>query len=144
MDYSESIVTSGFSKYVSQLIKGGSTTMYFALGSGNPDWDEEGVPSPSTSISALIKEVYRQVVDSSKISYVDPSTLQVVSNPTSMIRVEVGFSNNEFYGVVREYGLFAVGATSTLKSGTLITYCDHEKMVIPVDSVYKKYIYINT
>lgn len=145
MDANSILITSGFSKYVSSLIKGKSPQMYFALGTGLESWDTNGAQTPSVNISSLFNEVYRQSIDMiTDVKYVDPTTHEEVDYETSTICVTVEFENNEFYGNVREYGLFAVNATSQLNTGTLISYCNHEKMLIPTDAHYTKKIYLNT
>lgn len=145
MDVSSNIITSGFSKYVSSLIRGSTSKIYFALGTGMTSWDVNGIPTPSLNISSLYNEVYRQEINrDTDIVCVDPDSHEPVDYFTSTIRIKVEFSNNEYYGITREYGLFAVDATSQLKSGTLIAYCDHQKISIPSDTEYVKYIYLNT
>jgi hypothetical protein len=139
---SHNIITSGFSKYVSTLIKGVQSTIYFALGTGVASWDTSGAPSVSVNQSALYNEVFRMPI--SEVVYVNPSTDEVSNSPTSRIRIKVEFDNNEYYGITREYGLFAINATGTIGSGTLINYCNHPKITIPTDTTFTKYIYINT
>lgn len=142
-DY-ENVITSGFSKYVSYLVQGNTSKLFFSVGTGKSSWDSAGVPVPQENTSALVNEVYRKLIDEDKITYVDPSTLEKSSTPTSTLRIEVNINNNEYYGVIREYGVYAIDATSKLGTGTLICYCCHKAMRVPTDSNFVKYIYINT
>lgn len=142
MAVTHNIITSGFSKYVNFLINGHQSTIYFAIGRGQAGWDNSGAPAVSSNISALYDEVFRMPV--TEINYVDPDTLEVSNSPTTMVRLKANFEDNQYYGVVREYGLFAINATSALRSGTLINYCNHPKITIPSDVKFYKYIYIKT
>lgn len=143
MASSHEVVTSGFSKYITHMMKENSADIYFAVGSGDPNWDSGGLPTPSINISSLYQENYRRKVNTSDIVYVDPDTHEESEEPTSTVRIKILITSEEYYGTIREYGLFAVNATEELNSGILIAYCDHERQTITVDSVYEKYVYIN-
>jgi len=139
------IVTSNFNKFVSHCIKGNAPNLYFALGTGNPSWDNnDDIPAPDTNISKLVSEIFRQPIYLSDIDYVDESDDSIVSStPTSRLRIKINVSQS-FYGTTREYGIFAINATSDIDSGTLIMYCNHTKLSISSELDYDKYIYINT
>lgn len=140
------VITSGFSKYVSSMMSGNPSNIYFALGTGEASWDNMDTPlTPSVDTTKLVNEVYRYKINLSEIEYVNPNDEDEVSQtPTSKIRIRVMVGNGVYYGVTREYGLFAIDADNDLNTGTLIQYCNHPRLSIPSDVNYIKYIYINT
>lgn len=143
-DY-KNIITNGFSKYISYLVQGNSSDLYFSVGTGKSSWDSsDELPNPDLTTSNLVNEVYRKLIDSDQIKYVDPETLEESEEPTSVLRLCTKLTNNEYYGTIREYGVYAIDATDQLGTGTLICYCCHKSMKVPTDSTFEKYIYINT
>ena len=137
------IVTTGFSDYISFMMKGGSSGLYFALGTGSAEWDSGTVPTPSAGIDQLVSEAYRVAVPTSDIVYLDPSTEEESTDPTNLIKVTVEIQSSEYNGFVREYALIYNGTTAT-NSGTPIVYGNHTKMRIPAGSTYTKIIKIGT
>ena len=141
---SYSITTTGLSTYLATVIKNNGNGLYFAIGIGNSSWDDGDLPNPPSSIDKLVNESYRVQVDMSKIVYVNPSSYTtVVEEPTSTIRIEVNINKSEYPGVLREYGLFGVNATSEPNSGTLIQYADFDKREVPSDAGLKFWIYLS-
>lgn len=137
------IVTTGFSDYITFMMKGGSPTLYFALGTGNAEWDSGTVPTPSAGIDQLVSEAYRVAVPTTSMVYLDPTTEEESVDPTNLIKITVEVQSSDYNGFVREYALIYNGTTAT-NSGTPIVYGNHTKMRIPAGGTYTKIIKIGT
>lgn len=145
------IITNTGSKLEMKLIRdwlidlANSNQLWLAVGSGDSTWDANGIPTPQSSQTQLVNEVYRVKVNPSDIQYIttsstDPENDVISTDTTNTLRVLgiINFPQTAF----REYGLFVEG-TSTANSGSLYIYGTHTKIILGQLNVYMKYIYIN-
>ena len=97
---------------------------FLAVGTGDPSWDIQDPPAPTTSQVALEGESDRKAISSSNTSFIDPNTGDPVGNatPTNIVDYAVTFSESEAVGAIVEMGLFGGDATAASGTGTMLNY----------------------
>lgn len=98
------VLTADFMKYIAGEVVRHHEDLYIAIGSGDGNWDNNGLPDVDPTVDSLLSEEARLPV--SKVEFVD-SNNEVSAVPTSKISiVSSRFSAEEYEGPVRECGLF--------------------------------------
>jgi len=97
---------------------------YLAVGTGDPAWDIQDPPAPTTSQTALEGELDRKAISSANTNFVDPDTGDPVGDatPTNIVDYAVTFSESEAVGAIVEMGLVGGDATDATDTGTLVNY----------------------
>ena len=98
------VLTGDFLKYIAVIIADSKNRLYVAIGSGDPNWDTEGLPEVTSSVSGLVHEEARLPVASTEFIGTDglPS-----EEPTTKVNIiSERFSGEEYTGPVRECGLY--------------------------------------
>lgn len=113
------LIVFSFPKIISALMKGEETffqNMWWEVGSGSNNWNDEDLPSPTLTDTALLNPTYRKKVTTNQINYLDPNTNEITPNFTNKIQVECIFSPTEANGYLREFAIF-MGGNEVLGSG---------------------------
>ncbi len=109
----------------SALIAEVQGNMYLAIGSGEPAWDE-APPTYQRDTTHLVNELARKAVSVENISYLNEAG-DVTDTPSSMLQIQIIFSEVEGSGTLRECGLFGA-ASADPGSGTLLSYFVHKRI----------------
>ncbi len=100
---------------------------YWAIGTGNPDWDNR-IPSPGFTDTQLFNEVARVPLALSQIVYIDNEN-EVSESTTDRLEITATFNADalgfEDAHPLREFGLFGGDASETLNSGFMIDFIIH-------------------
>jgi hypothetical protein len=138
--------TVNFGKHFLQAVQQNSNNpMYLAIGSGDATWDDGTVPEPDLNTTQLLSESHRILInqDDTGYQFVDPDDYEILSAiPTTCLRVTGLIGNGAFTGTIREWGLFGVNASIAPNTGTLLSYGNHPKIVIPMNASIMKHVYI--
>lgn len=128
---SHNLVVVGFGFVVASLLKGDGTfglpISYWAVGEGEgSSWDSlstEDRQSKSTfGLTQLYNETYRKPVNT---IFIDSNSDPVSPGPTNRIEIQASFGP-DVIGSLREFGLFAGDASTTLGSGIMIDHKAHQ------------------
>lgn len=92
---------------------------YWAIGSGEEDWDEGEPTAPQVSDTTLHSELGRKEIQPGDCRFVDAQG-ETASTPTNRLAVKVIFGYDECIGTWREFGLFGGNATGIQDSGIMI------------------------
>lgn len=130
--WQSNLIVDGLRQLLAALVKGdsqGQPLMFWALGSGEPTWDEDNanIPSPEErqERDRLFNEVARKAIQPGQISF-----FPLGSTLSNQLQIRVLFSVDEviFGGIeeqtLREFGLFAAGSEA-VDSGILINHVIH-------------------
>lgn len=121
------LIVSTCSVLIACLMKGESGysgATYWALGSGSDTWSDITPPAPLTTDTQLTAEVYRKMITSGDIDFLDPAN-EVSLTPTNKIQITVLFDETEANGPLREFAIFGGLASSTANSGLMINHKIH-------------------
>ena len=141
-DRGHNLVVSNALLLITGLLKGTvSGIQYWAVGSGASSWDSSPI-DPLTTESKLTNELGRKAIPASGIKYVDPSTYEDSSTPTTCLEVSCTFNEEDCNGVWREFGLFGGDATAEKDSGYMIDKKHHEILTKTEEMVVVRKIYL--
>lgn len=115
-------VVNDCSKLIACLIKahtGFTGVKYWAVGKGEPTWNNESLPSPTVNDTSLRNETFRKIIKPEDIIFLDASN-KPSTNPTNRLQIKVIFNENEANGDLREFGLFGGTASNNANSGIMI------------------------
>jgi hypothetical protein len=93
---------------------------YLAVGTGDPGWNLQDPPAPTTTQTQLVSELFRKAVTES--FYIDPVTGGNAIDPTNIVDYHFNFNESEAVGAIVELGLFGGDATDGLNTGTMVNY----------------------
>lgn len=116
------LVVNGIYNLITSLFAGkeGYTGLQFwAIGSGEDEWDEGEPTAPLVSDTSLANELGRKEIQPTDCRFVDDSGT-TSPTPTNRLAVKVIFGYDECIGSWREFGLFGGTATSSQDSGIMI------------------------
>lgn len=101
--------------------------LFWAVGSGDPDWDNDLDPSIHEDVltTQLVNETYRKRIPYSSFSFINTNN-QVVPGPTDRIQIVLNFLEGEANGELREFAIVGYDANTTLNSGILIDHKIHK------------------
>lgn len=97
--------------------------LYWAIGSGNADWDNTPV-DPMLTDTQLENEIGRKLLVDSNIEFYD-NVNKVSQTPTNRIHIMTMFEEQECNGDWREFGIFGGDANVTINSGIMIDHKHH-------------------
>lgn len=118
MPVQENTVVNSFKKIMGALIKGEEdffNNLWWEVGSGSSDWDDNNLPSPSKDDTKLLKPLYRKKIAPESIKYVDTKG-ETSSEITNKVAMGVTFEAGEANGHLREFSIY-IGGDSNLSSG---------------------------
>ena len=127
------IVVNCCSKLIASLIAGktSSGALYWAIGSGNSDWDAlydaNNPPAPTEDAVQLVNEIARISLNNSNFKFVDESGNEVSDMiPTNRIKCTISVGEEVANGKWREFGLFGGGTASpSSNTGIMIDHVYH-------------------
>ena len=90
----------------------------------------------------MTNELGRKAIPASGIKYVDPSTYENSSTPTTCLEVSCTFNEEDCNGAWREFGLFGGDATTEKDSGYMIDKKHHEILTKTEEMVVVRKIYL--
>lgn len=104
----------------------GASNLYWAVGSGNPEWDEY-VPDYEER-TTLYAEVHRTKVTPNDLVFLDNEG-NVSPVPTNRIRIYQTIADNELNGMtLREHGIFGYNATDQANTGIMFNWKTHTRI----------------
>ena len=121
---SPNVIVNTASVLVASLLKdpnqvsGGIT--HLAVGVGEPGWDLQNPPAPTTNQTTLASELIRKRVTST--AFIDPTSGEVSEIPTNVVDYSFEFTEAEAVGAIVELGLFGGEATEESGSGLMVNY----------------------
>jgi hypothetical protein len=125
------LVVDACSKLIAALIKGDATyasdanyKLYWEVGSGNGSWNDASPPNPVAGDTTLLAPLERKQIQAADMKYIDGSN-NTSASVTNRLEITVKFLSAEANGSLREFGIFAGNATTTLGSGFMINRKTH-------------------
>ena len=141
-DRGNNLVVNKILPLITSLLKGSlSGIQYWAVGSGASSWDTAPV-TPSLEEVKLTNEIGRKIITASNIKFVDASTLEESTTPTTCLEVTCTFYEQDCNGVWREFGLFGGNATATKDSGYMIDKKHHAIFTKTEEMIIDRKIYL--
>jgi hypothetical protein len=120
------VIVDSCSILIARLLKNNSEPTqgisYLAVGTGNPSWDVQNPPAPTTEQTSLVSELSRQTFDIT--NFIDPGSGDVVNYATNIVDYTATFSETQAVGAIDEMGLIGgdAGDIPDQSSDTLINY----------------------
>lgn len=121
------MIVNSFTRLVMALCKqedGFGGIQYWAIGSGNPDWDDE-MQDPNGGMTKLESEIGRIAINPSDIVFLSPADYSESQEPTNVIQIQHTFGVDDCNGEWREFGIFGGNATQDADSGIMINKRHH-------------------
>jgi hypothetical protein len=122
--YTPNVIVNTASVLVARLLKDSSEPThgisYLAVGTGDPGWNLQDPPAPTTTQTRLVSELFRKPVTST--SFIDPLTGAETPDATNVVDYAFNFNESEAVGAIVELGLFGGEATDGLSTGSMINY----------------------
>lgn len=118
------VIVNTASVLVARLLKdsaepvGGIT--YLAVGTGDPGWNLQDPPAPTTNQVQLESELLRIPVTSS--TYINPEDGSESTTATNIVDYAFNFQESDAVGPLVEMGLYGGDASAGKDSGTLVNY----------------------
>jgi len=118
------VIVNTASILVARLLKdsteptGGIT--FLAVGTGDPSWDLQDPPAPTTNQVQLESELLRIPVTSS--TYINPEDGTESVDPTNIVDYAFNFQESDAVGALVEMGLYGGDASVGKDTGTLVNY----------------------
>jgi hypothetical protein len=131
MGWRSNTIVASAGTVIAGLVKGDPGlrgSMWWAVGAGRPSWDRTPEVAASGS-SKLVNEILRREVTPAEIFYVDHRG-KPCAEPCARIRLKAMFQFSK-RTKLREFGLFAGGATRDRESGLLVNYVIHPVIELP-------------
>lgn len=141
-DWSRNSITDGLGILVASIFKqhdGITPNLYWAIGSGDDDWDTENPPKPSRADSSLVHEIGRKAIDFHNIKFVDNNGRESEA-PTNRILISQTFLTDECNGKWMEMAIFGGNATDELGSGIMINHKTHGLVTKDTNKVIERQI----
>lgn len=120
-------VVNDCSRVIASLMKGHkgfSGITYWAVGSGEPLWNNENPPTPSIDDAKLTNETFRKLIPPENIVFLN-SANEVVEEVTNKLQITIDFNEGEANGELREFGLYGGDAKDTKGSGIMVNHKIH-------------------
>lgn len=145
--WQHNLVVSSITKLIAALISGNMTsgTLYWAIGSGDPAWDdaegtENGVPEPELTETRLTSEIGRKVLQSTNVEFYSVDN-EPTEDVTNKLHISVRFNEDECNGDWREFGLFGGDdATVMMNTGIMLDKKHHGIITKTSDTTIERHL----
>lgn len=121
---SPNVIVNTASILVARLLKDSKEPVagiaYLAVGTGEPGWNLQDPPAPTTSQTVLRAEVYRKPATETK--FINPEDGSESNLPTNIVDYVFSFTESQAVGPLVELGLFGGDANSGSNTGSMVNY----------------------
>lgn len=140
--WSHNLVVKSITTLIASLIGGQGVLgdIYWAVGSGDPDWDTNPV-DPTLEETQLTNEIGRKrIFTNTNVEFYD-ETNNHSDDPTNKLHITTIFEEQDCNGDWREFGLFAGESVSIMmNTGTMIDKKHHGVIAKTVDTTVERHL----